>query len=108
MVPMGNEVGKGIEKSAFPAEPGSPSAEVADQALSVVKEQCEFLIFFHLGSDAVTDWRRVGEDWELTIEHSRVLPFRIRFPQRELEDLARSPERVEEAFLEYLVRHRRS
>lgn len=70
-------------------------------------QRLKLLVFFHLGADAKLKIDLTTGGLQVSIRHSRVNPFDLDLSRKELEAMADNPERVEELFLELLVKNRR-
>ncbi len=75
--------------------------------LAELREQLDFFIFFHLGSDADVHVETLQEMLRITIAHQRVRTFRLVLDWERVEELARSPEMFEAYMLDQLTRYRR-
>jgi len=81
----------------------SPENTPADRLIQRLK----LLVFFHLGADATLNMDLTKTGLHLSIGHSRVDPFDLDIPCQKLEVMADNPEKVEELFLDLLVKNRR-
>lgn len=75
--------------------------------IDLVIQRLNLLILFHLGADAESTSKITVEGLTVSMRHSRIEPFQLKIPAGELKDLAAQPERLEERFLDLLVKHRR-
>lgn len=70
-------------------------------------QRLKLLVFFHLGADATLNMDLTKTGLHVSIGHSRVDPFDLDIPCQELEMMTGNLEKVEELFLELLVKNRR-
>lgn len=77
------------------------------QAFKEFKEQLDFFVFFHLGSDASVSCDQGPAGVEVSISHSRVEDFRFLLSAQELAALVGDSDQLEEFLLGHLTRHRR-
>lgn len=77
------------------------------QAFAEFKEQLDFFVFFHLGSDAVVRCDRSPAGVEVSISHPRIEDFQFRLASEELAALVGDSDQLEEFLLGHLTRHRR-
>lgn len=70
-------------------------------------QRLKLLVFFHLGADAELEIVSTSEGLQVSIRHSRVNPFDLDLPCKELQAMADNPKKVEERFLKLLVKNRR-
>jgi len=70
-------------------------------------ERLKLLVFFHLGADASSSFRLTPKGLEASFDHLRVNPFELQIRAEELTAFADNPEKIEQLFLELLVKNRR-
>ncbi|RPI24772.1 MAG: hypothetical protein EHM61_16150 [Acidobacteria bacterium] len=73
-----------------------------------LRQSLELFAFFHLGSDARIDVNESESGVEISVAHSRVVPFDLSLCWAEVEDLVADPARFEALMLDQLTRYRRS
>ena len=84
-----------------------PSEIDRAEALVRLRDQLDFFVFFHLGSDADVAFDTGDRDLRIAISHPRVRPFELQLTWERVAEMARSPEIFESFLLEQLTRHRR-
>jgi len=70
-------------------------------------QKLELLVFFHLGADATLTFKTTPKGVVADVRHSRIEPFELEISFEELTDQAEDSQRVEELFLDQLVKNRR-
>ena len=70
-------------------------------------QRLKLLVFFHLGADAIFTCVLKSNGLVASLSHSRIEPFQFEIPSEKLSQMADNLEKVEELFLDLLVKHRR-
>jgi hypothetical protein len=70
-------------------------------------QRLKLLVLFHLGADATSIFNITPTGLEASIKHSRIEPFDFQIASEEFTDIAANPEKIEELFLDLLVKNRR-
>jgi hypothetical protein len=70
-------------------------------------ERFKLLVFFHLGADAQLTQEFTEKGLAVSLSHPRINSFELELDSEELVDLAANPDRLEERFLDLLVKYRR-
>ena len=82
---------------------GSKENTLAGQLIQRLK----LLVFFHLGSDATLTFSVTPGGLSVSVGHQRIESFDLQIASQDLAEMADRPEKVEELFLDLLVRYRR-